>query len=193
MSAFFSGTDQATIKDHGKNGYFVGLVINKKGDVQIGMAGSKPKFYINSGLSLHITDKINQEIKERLDKEYIEKVSTNINHIGWQGGNWEAQYEKKRNYAYRNDYHGYNEDDFGYYGANGKWYDNKNQEKIDQGKQRGELQQNKQSLLNSSQTSKQKTKKQQEKNFQNFLKQKKICSLKNTSNTLGLIHAITQS
>jgi hypothetical protein len=74
MTALFSSQDKLTIQEHARNGYMLGMVINKRGEYQIGLGLSQPKLYIDSGIELEIVENISPDLTAKLDKEFLEKV-----------------------------------------------------------------------------------------------------------------------
>ena len=74
MPASFSPQDVLTIKEHGANGFMIGLVVNKSGDYSCAIGTSKPKFYID-GLTMEVEEEEDKELTERLEKEFTDKVT----------------------------------------------------------------------------------------------------------------------
>ena len=75
MSAFFSTTDISTIKDSGKQGQCLAMVINKRGEYKLAYCQGKPLIYMDSGIELVIKDNIMLDYA-KIDKEYDLKVKT---------------------------------------------------------------------------------------------------------------------
>jgi hypothetical protein len=123
MSAFWSGTDMATIKEFGSKGYLLATVFNKKGDYQTayyqGSTGFLPALFLDK-LDTSFSHLPTSSQLEAWESEYKEKATekkwspstwtSGGKAIGGQEGSKEAQ-----STGYRRDYgwgYGYDEDDY---------------------------------------------------------------------------------
>jgi len=102
MSAFFSGTDEATILEHGKNGYCIALVMNKQGEYKTAYCQKMPFLKIDDMQLTIVSDASPErlELMRRLDD--LEQAEFDACKLVW-----DAEYKAKvklKSYGYPNGY-----------------------------------------------------------------------------------------